>query len=174
MSRQQPASDRSFMELVDVHRTLDRVFLAHQSALICMQGAAAERTYAAYKELLALHIHHEDEILLPVFRRIGPIQRWPDTLFSGEHRKLEGFLARIDAGLAALGEPTPDKAAAIVGVIDIEGGLKRLQEHHDDREQQCLFPVLDQVTEADERAALLDRVLGEFARAHARLLPEWA
>lgn len=175
LAEKQRSATQSFMEIVKIHRILDSVFLEHQKALICMDGQRAHFYFNAFKELLALHIYHEDEVLLPVFSRIGDIKRWPGTLFSGEHRKLEGFLERIELALDKLGDPTPENAAEIIEVLDVEGGLKRLMEHHDEREQQCLFVVLDQVTEPTERQALLDRVFSEWFACHKKMgltLPE--
>ncbi len=153
----------SFTEVVRIHRWLEELLARHQEALLLLDGPRAQHLFTAYRAALDLHIFHEDELLLPVFRRIGEIKRWPAELFSGEHRKLEAFLERISQALKALGAPSTDKARAIIALLDLEGGLKRLQEHHDEREQQCLFPILDQVTTPDERQELLTRLFTEFS-----------
>lgn len=162
MATSRHSEECSFLEVVRIHRWLEELLARHQEALIHLDGPRARQLFVAYRAALDLHICHEDEVLLPVFRRIGEIKRWPAELFSGEHRKLEAFLERISHALEALGEPTPDKARAVIALLDLEGGLKRLQEHHDEREQQCLFPILDQVTTPDERRALLTRLFSEF------------
>ncbi len=165
MTANQYCQGLSFLELARIHRWLEELLIRHQEALIHLDGPRARRLFDAYRALLDRHIHHEDEVLLPVFRRIGEIKRWPAELFSGEHRKLEAFLVRIAEALEALGQPKSENARAIIALLDLEGGLKRLQEHHDEREQQCLFPVLDQVTSPEERRALLTRLFDEFRQA---------
>lgn len=152
----------SFMEVAVLHEEMEALFLEHQKALICMEAEKAKSTFEAYCALLALHIEHEDHVLMPVFRRIGEIKRWPAVLYEGEHRKLEAWLDRCRQALAILGEPTPEKAALIVDALDMGGGLKRLQEHHDQREREAFFPILDQVTEPEERRELLERVFTEW------------
>lgn len=152
----------SFMEIADLHVEMELVFLEHQKALICMDGPKASQLFEAYCALLAHHIKDEDHVLMPVFRRIGEIKRWPASLYEGEHRKLEAWLGRCREALNALGEPSPDKADRIIAVIDVEGGLKRLQEHHDLREREAFFPILDQVTEKAERRELLTQIFDEW------------
>jgi len=149
------SAEPSFFDLVEVHRQLEAMMLHHQIALIDRDMPAARTSFESYRDLLRLHIAHEDEILMPVFERGGITRRWPPALYTGEHQKLESQLVRIEAGLDALGdEPEP---AAIIDQLDLEGVIKRLHEHHDVRERENFFPVLDRVTEPAERQRLLAR-----------------
>ena len=155
-------AQRSFFELVRVHEALDECFLLHQEALVTGELPHAAVLFADYRDLLHLHIHHEDNILLPVFARNGRMKRWPPELYTGEHDKLKGFLRRSEAGLQKLIASDDVKPRDLVAQIDLEGGLKRLLDHHDQREQENLFPILDEVTLAAERQQLLDQCLGEW------------
>ena len=156
----------SFMSLATIHERLEACFLIHQERLLFgnLQGACA--LFRDYRDLLLLHIAHEDEILMPVFARIGQLKRWPPELYRGEHQKLKGWLTRIERGLIHLTDMDQVSGRDLIAQIDLEGGLKRLLEHHDERERQNFFPVLDQVTQDEERASLLARCLGEWDRLH--------
>lgn len=161
---------RSFFELVRVHEELEELLIRHQEALVRLQRDRALKTFAIYAELLLLHIDHEDNILLPVFARKGRLKRWPPELYSGEHDKMKAMLRRYGQSLEALPqEPTP---RLVIACIDEQGTLKRLHEHHDLREKENFFPVLDAVTDAEERTDLLAQTLTVWFETHARLHAE--
>ena len=150
-----------FEELVSYHRQLDEMLLQHQEALVLMRPEA-HGLYQKFTTMLKLHIKHEDQLLLPVFQRDQNAQRWPSMLYFKEHRKLEDFLGRIEVSLQNLSTPTPQRVRRIIELLDLEGGLKRLLEHHDIREQKDFFPVLDQITDEQERSDLLARINREW------------
>ncbi|MDJ0836879.1 MAG: hypothetical protein QNK37_10210 [Acidobacteriota bacterium] len=155
-------TERSFTELAAVHETLEACFLIHQETLVTGDAAGALSLFRDYRDLLLLHIHHEDDLLMPVFQRNGRMKRWPSELYVGEHDKFKGMLQNIEAGLERMVRADEVRPLDIVFQIDLEGGLKRLHEHHDQRERENFFPVLDQVTGEEERTALMDRCLGEW------------
>ncbi len=157
----------SFKSVISIHEDMTEYLLAHQEALV-LQRETALSSFENFCALLELHIHHEDHILLPIFHR-AETHRWPHKLYDGEHRKLELHMSRCREALAKLGKPTPAKAREIIALIDTEGVLKRLLEHHDERERQDLFPVLDEVTSSEERRQILQQIHQEWDAATTKL-----
>ena len=152
---------QSFEEIGTFHEELDGFLLKHQEALILMRPEAPA-LFQTFRAMLQLHIEHEDNILLPLFERDQEAQRWPTMLYFKEHRKLEDFLQRIETAQFKLGIPCPSKVRAVIELIDLEGGLKRLLEHHDIRERKDFFPLLDKVTQSQERIDVLTRLNQEW------------
>jgi hemerythrin-like domain-containing protein len=143
----------SFLSLVEVHEHLNELFLTHQEALLADDMQAAAARLAAYEQLLRAHMNDEEARLLPVYERAGRIQGGAVEFFTGEHRKMLEMLARIREQLARIGnEPT---ARDRIRLFDEESRYKLLVEHHDQREQNILYPTLDRITDDAERLALL-------------------
>jgi hemerythrin-like domain-containing protein len=101
----------------------------------------------------------EEEQLLPVYARAGRVPGGPEELFTGEHRKLLEFLGRIRELLRiAAAEPTGSaRNRAVLAVFDEETSFKNLLHHHDARERNILYPMLDKVATDSEKTELLRR-----------------
>jgi hypothetical protein len=149
----------SFSELKTVHHWLDELFLQHQVALLSGNLDAAERRFGAYTDALDWHMSDEDTHLIPLFdARAGHVPGGHRDFFIGEHTKLTALVSDCRARLAAL--RTLDGEArqrATVALFDREAFLKTYVEHHHAREENILFPTLDQVTTPDERVTTLAR-----------------
>ena len=77
-------------------------------------------------------------------------------LFTGEHAKLTGFVIEFHRTLATFSDKSdPRLKPSIIKLFDRQAICKGLVEHHHAREQNILFPWLDKITSAQERAALL-------------------
>jgi hypothetical protein len=64
--------------------------------------------------------------------------RWPPQVYRAEHRRIEQLLARTGERLRREGH-LGITAAALIGILDEERTLKRLIEHHHEREETALF-----------------------------------
>ncbi len=149
-----------FVDIAATHRLYEELFLRHQEALLAGDTARARQRFDTYRGLLAHHAALEEQHLLPLYERAGPIQGGAPVMYSGEHGKIDRFLERIGRALATLAGPR-DRIA----LFDLEARLKGLLEHHFDREETLLFPTVGEVaTDAERRAAL-----GPFADEQARL-----
>lgn len=155
-------------QLADLHRyhaELEELLLCHQEALLLGDWGLATRYLALYAGGLRLHIRQEDSLLLPLYRELEQGQPWPARVYEGEHRKLERQLLlcrRAYAGL--LRQPS---RRGVIGVIEQQKSLKHLAEHHHQREEESLFPVLDAALGAEDKARLIARLEREWQRLPA-------
>ena len=158
---------RSFSLLKVLHERLDELFLLHQESLLDQQpddrewGDQALARLDRYADALAEHIRLEEDLLLPVYRRAGRIPGGPEEFYTGEHARLLQILARCRALLLELREGPVDRRRGTIRIFDQEAVFKSLTEHHHQREENILFPTLDQVTDEAERNRLIQLCLGE-------------
>ena len=110
-----------------------------------------------FEQELRAHMQVEEELLLPVYSRAGQIPGGPIIFFTGEHRKMLEFLARLTETLQQLKTKPTNLPREIIKLFDVEATFKHLMEHHDLREQNILYPTLDKVTSEKEREELLSQ-----------------
>ena len=145
----------SFLALIEIHESLNELFLSHQEALLAADMPVAIARLTEYEQRLRAHMNDEESLLLPIYERAGRIPGGAVEFFTGEHRKMLEMLARIREQLARIeAEPTPRDR---IRIFDEESKYKMLNEHHDQREQNILYPTLDRVTNDTERADLVSR-----------------
>lgn len=147
------------------HRALEELLGLHQEALLAADWPLAGRCLALFHSALRLHIRQEDAWLLPAYAAVEAAQPWPARVFSGEHRKLEAFLARLWPAFRALAA-APSRRA-VIELIELEKSLKHLAEHHHLRENEALFPALDAALPEARRRELLARMEAEWRRLAA-------
>ena len=152
-----------FAALIRCHVQLEEAFLRHQEALLDFDYPGARVRLEDYRRRLALHMHHEEDLLMPLFQRIGEIKRWPAKLYYGEHGKMNNLLDKISAGLDRLCELEGPARRDLIRLLEIQTTYKHLCEHHHAREEQAFFPILDQVTSDEEKQDWLARIEAEWA-----------
>lgn len=143
----------SFLQLLEVHRELDEHFLRHQEALVALDIPAAREWLERHAAALCEHMSDEDEVLLPLYLRAGEAPRGPSELFRGEHEKIRRLLQRFFQRLDELAAAPTRRGA--VELITEQALYKGLMEHHDLRERELLYPVLDRALPDEERARVL-------------------
>jgi len=154
----------TFAEIARTHRLQEEAFARHQEALLAGDLGAARRWLDRVAEHLRAHAALEERHLQPIYER-GDAPRGGDpALFPGEHCKVERFLARLDAGLAAVAGPR-DRIA----LFDVETHFKGLLEHHFGREEDLYFPQIQRLATEAERRAALDAFAAEEERLRAWL-----
>jgi len=151
------SNDPSFLQLTKVHQWLDELFLAHRTALLGLDLSQAKLLFDRYETNLLSHMKDEEESLIPIYgARISDVPGGAVELFIAEHKKIRGFLAEIRH---VLGELRSQKGTALkhktIELLDREGMYGGLLQHHHAREQNALYPWLDLITSAEERANLL-------------------
>jgi hemerythrin-like domain-containing protein len=145
----------SFVSLLEIHEHLNATFLAHQEALLARDIDLAMVTLRQFQRDLVAHMLVEEELLLPVYARAGRIPGGPIEFFTGEHNRMLEFLGRFREKLDGLKESRANLAKEIIELFDQEAQFKQLMQHHDMREQNILYPTLDDVTTDEERQNLL-------------------
>lgn len=147
----------SFLTLLETHQQLEELFLQHQEDLLTLDLERAARELKDYEQKLVLHMRQEEDWLLPVFERAGPIPGGAIELFTGEHKKMRAFVVRFKETLAELKSRPADLKRRVIALFDQEALFKHLVEHHDAREESILYPTLDRITSEAEREELLGR-----------------
>lgn len=141
--------------LLRQHTVLSDLFARHQEALVDRRWAEAVRLLEEYEESLLSHIRFEERNLLPRCDAMGGVQ-WPGAVYKAEHRRIEQLLHRAADRLtrARGSEISP---AVLVSLLDEERTLKRLVEHHHEREEKALFVELrDAASSRRRREAVRD------------------
>jgi hemerythrin-like domain-containing protein len=145
------------MSLLKVHEDLKELFLSHQMALLALDIELAHERLLQFRREIEEHMHVEEELLLPVYNRAGRIPGGPVEFFTGEHKRLLEFLSRFDEQLTQMKSSSENPAREIIELFDGEAVFKSLLEHHDLREQNIFYPVLDEITTEQERQQLLSK-----------------
>jgi hemerythrin-like domain-containing protein len=149
----------SFIQFTKVHEWLDELFLAHQTALLSLDIKEAKRCLDAYDTNLRLHIKDEEDLLIPTYgARASDIPGGAVEFFTGEHKKILGFLGEFHEMLSRLrDQKTLQLKHAVIQLLDREGMYKGLLQHHHAREHNVLYPWLDWLTSEAERKNLLEQ-----------------
>jgi hemerythrin-like domain-containing protein len=126
-------------------------------ALLALDIELAHERLLQFRREIEEHMHVEEELLLPVYNRAGRIPGGPVEFFTGEHKRLLEFLSRFDEQLTQMKSSSENPAREIIELFDGEAVFKSLLEHHDLREQNIFYPVLDEITTEQERQQLLSK-----------------
>lgn len=149
---------RNISDLLQFHHELESHFERHQFALLHFDFEEALRHLDLYETELRKHIADEEEILMPIYAERGDLPRAGGVqLFLDEHEKLLAHLELFREQTKKLAiEKEPERG--LILLLDRESFYKRLNSHHDNRERDIFFPILDRVTTEDEKADILARV----------------
>jgi iron-sulfur cluster repair protein YtfE (RIC family) len=145
--------------LLALHHELDKLLASHQACLV--QGTVADAivVWNQFREALTEHADDEEQRLFPLYQERVTIPAGGSIeLFNAEHNKIRAFLSEISGRLQDLTPVIRPEAHLIVAIIEREYELKRLLEHHDMREANFLYPLLDRCTTPEEREKLLSQI----------------
>jgi hypothetical protein len=149
---------KSFSDLLTLHQQLDELFFEHQRALIRGDLDTALGRLEAYESELLDHIWDEEEVLIPIYAASAeaPVGGSPE-IFLNEHRKIREYLVLFKAEFVKL-SAAEDLERAVIFLLDSQVIYKRLLVHHDARERKFLYPLLDEITTAQEKLSLFQRL----------------
>jgi hemerythrin-like domain-containing protein len=145
-------------DLMKVHSVLDELFLGHQRALLRFDLAKAANMLKAYERTLASHMADEEELLLPIYAKKNkfPLSAAPKIFFD-DHKKMRSFIDLFGKTIADL-ESEPDVELVVLSLLDREAFYLRLSSHHDRREGNFLYPILDNLLSKKERQDILNKI----------------
>lgn len=144
----------SFNDLLELHQRLDDLFLEHQRALLRLDLDCAATALEDYAEELLAHIRDEEVVMIPLYQERAKIPVGGAVeIFLGEHEKLKRFLVLFAEEIEKI-RAMDDVERGVLFLIDSQHLFKRLLVHHDSRERKMLYPLLDEVTTAEERQDL--------------------
>lgn len=149
---------KSFSDLLMLHQQLDELFVEHQRSLLRLDLRAANDALLAYEAELLAHMRDEEELMIPLYheRAKAPIGGAAE-IFLGEHNKLRQYLVLFREEMPKLAA-ADDLERGVLFLLDSQHLFKRLLVHHDNREKQILYPLLDQVTTEAERQSMFERL----------------
>lgn len=131
------------------HRLCDRIFESAEQAAAASDFAALERQAGAFLHRIAVHIEMEERLLFPAFEeRTGMSEGGPTATMCDEHRRMEGMFEQMRAAIAA-------RDAA--GYRAVSAALNEMLTQHNMKEEQMMYPMLEQAV-GDDAPALLDDV----------------
>ncbi len=140
----------SFMaELSEDHRRLDALLDDAAAAVDRGDLGAAMPPFSAFHDGLERHIRFEEEVVFPIFEERTGMRQGPTTVMRAEHRAIRAALADLAAALQR-GEPARFEAAR-EALLDALGP-------HNEKEEQVLYPMTDEVVGENERRALVARL----------------
>lgn len=145
-------------DLLKLHNCLDEMFFEHQRDLLHFEFEKAFQALLKYETALLIHMRDEEEIVLPVYAKYDDIPRVGDAkLFFDEHEKMRAYVGMFLEATEKL-SASPAHEAELLMLLDREAFYKRLTGHHDKREHDFLYPILDERTTSAEKSQLLGRV----------------
>jgi hemerythrin-like domain-containing protein len=100
----------------------------------------------------------EEDVLLPVYseRAEFPVAGAPKLYFD-DHAKMRSYIELFKQRTSEIAAET-EIERALLQLLDREAFYLRLCSHHDRRESDFLYPILDDLLSEEERHKLLDRV----------------
>lgn len=145
-------------DLKNVHLLIDEMFFDHQKALLHFEFDKALTLLEMYQATLIRHMQDEELILLPVYaERAAFSSAGAPKLFFDDHKKMRSFVELFIEKTAELKQqPNIDKA--ILLLLDREAFYLRLCSHHDKRETDFLYPILEEILTDFEKRDLLSRI----------------
>ena len=121
------------------HDRLDALFAKFSQA----QGEDAKELFHQFRSGLQKHIVWEEKILFPAFEQKTGVQQGPTEIMRQEHLQIKELLNMIQ-------QDVKNKNAA--------QQLHELLSQHNVKEEQVLYPAIDQVTSAQEQQELLQKI----------------
>ena len=129
------------------HDRLDRLFSQFQT-FKPSDPARAIQCFQEFKTGLEQHIAWEEEILFPSFENKTGESCGPTQVMRWEHQEIRKYLDGIAEKQA---QDCYDTQAE-------EFGLQIVLGQHNQKEENILYPMIDQFTDANERAGILTRM----------------
>lgn len=125
------------------HDRLNELFHRFQT-LKSSDRERAVRAFQEFKAGLEQHIVWEEEILFPAFENKTGMTDGPTQVMRWEHQQIRGFLEAIAGKLAAGADATTYDEAGLLAVLG----------SHNHKEENILYPMIDQVTDGAERTKM--------------------
>lgn len=109
----------------------------------------AKKSFREFEAGLQRHIIWEEDILFPLFEeKTGMNNSGPTFVMREEHRQIKEYLKKI---YAKVEQNDPDTDSEEQSLFD-------LLKSHNQKEENILYPAIDQVTSDGEREAVFERM----------------
>jgi molybdopterin-guanine dinucleotide biosynthesis protein A/hemerythrin-like domain-containing protein len=144
----QMAEEKVFSYYQTDHTRLDQLFKEFQ-LLKRKEFQKAKNAFKNFQAGLKRHIVWEEEILFPVFEtKTGHANGGPTEVMRVEHQKIKIALEAIHGKVRQADPESDAEEAELINVLS----------EHNRKEEQILYPMIDQVTTPDERQAIFEKM----------------
>jgi len=148
-----------------IHAWLDELLLRHLESLTALDLPSARELWLRFSDALLKHARAEDEVALPVYERLGEFpEGGHPSLFFAEHKGIERMLKSLTNRLESLSPADPSLRRKVLVSLDKYMLFRHLIEHHTLREQNILYPLLDEKASGAEKESIA-KALSEAQRA---------
>ena len=145
-------------DLKRVHDLIDAMFFDHQKALIHFEFEKALTLLETYESVLLRHMQDEELTLLPVYAERAVFSgAGSPKLFFDDHAKMRSYVEVFKQKTSELPN-APDVDRALLQLLDREAFYLRLCGHHDKRETDFLYPLLEQLLSEGEERSLMSQI----------------
>ena len=130
------------------HDRLDELFKTFQT-LKRSDFAKAKDAFKAFKIGLQRHIVLEEELLFPMWEeKTGMVEDGPTPVMRFEHSQIRQYLDAIHQKVEGRNPDTDREEQALLQVLG----------SHNRKEERALYPAIDNVTSAEERATIFSNM----------------
>lgn len=145
-------------DLKRVHDLIDEMFFDHQKALLHFEFVKALMLLETYEAVLLRHMQDEELTLLPVYAERAVVSgAGSPKLFFDDHAKMRSYVEVFKQKTSELqGEPDVDRP--LLQLLDREAFYLRLCSHHDKRETEFLYPILEKLLSEDEKRSIMSQI----------------
>jgi regulator of cell morphogenesis and NO signaling len=142
----EPATITTFYE--EDHDRLDELFKTFQR-LKRSDFAKAKDAFKEFKVGLQRHIVWEEELLFPMWEeKTGMIEDGPTPVMRFEHSQIKQLLDTIHQKVEKQNPETDQEEQALLNLLS----------SHNRKEERALYPAIDNVTSAEERAMIFSNM----------------
>lgn len=127
------------------HHYCDELFAAAEQAVEGEQWQGAAEAHKRFLDSMERHFRAEEELLFPAFEQASGMSEGPTSVMRHEHQQMRSLFAQMEAALAAQG------SEEYLGASET---LLIMMQQHNAKEEQILYPMLDQMLEPQEEALM--------------------
>jgi hemerythrin superfamily protein len=141
-----PPPERISVFLGEDHRRCDEYYAEAEAAALSNDAARAGERFARFELCLLRHMAMEEEGLFPELeRRMGFVGDGPTAMMREEHEGLRGLLSRMRECL---------EAGDLPSFTDVCETMLVLMEQHNMKEEEMLYPMMDEAFAGEEESLL--------------------
>ena len=130
------------------HQDCDQLFAGAESAVAKTDLVAGRAAFARFSTAMERHVDAEERLLFPVFEERTGERLGPTEVMRREHKMMRDVIANMDAALAQ------QQAQRYLGLSET---LLVLIQQHNVKEESVLYPMIDQLLNAD-RETMVERL----------------
>ncbi len=137
------------------HRYCDELFAAAEQAVEGEQWQQAAEAHQRFVDSMEQHFQAEEELLFPAFEEASGMSEGPTSVMRHEHQQMRALFTQMGGALAE------QSSEEYLGASET---LLILMQQHNAKEEQILYPMLDQML-APQEAALMPQLESRIASA---------